>query len=125
MKYRLVYTNRAVRDIRGLDTLARKRLAKRILVLETNPSRRARKLSDTHLDTHSVTSAHFAQKFQRGPLPLGEGRVREAAGFTLRLRQVAALGTYRYRIGDYRVIFDMDGKKVVILRIGHRREVYR
>ena len=35
------------------------------------------------------------------------------------------LGTYRYRIGDYRVIFDIHGKKVVILRIGHRREIYR
>ena len=35
------------------------------------------------------------------------------------------LGTYRYRIGDYRVIFDVHGRKVVILRIGHRREIYR
>ena len=35
------------------------------------------------------------------------------------------LGTYRFRIGDYRVIFDVDGKKLVILRIGHRKEIYR
>jgi mRNA interferase RelE/StbE len=36
-----------------------------------------------------------------------------------------ALGTYRFRIGDYRVIFDIEGNKLVILRIGHRREIYR
>lgn len=35
------------------------------------------------------------------------------------------LGTYRYRIGDYRVIFDIHRNQVVILRIGHRREIYR
>ena len=35
------------------------------------------------------------------------------------------LGQYRWRIGDYRVIFDLHGEKVVILRVGHRREIYR
>jgi len=34
---------------------------------------------------------------------------------------------YRIRVGDYRVIYDVLHKKVIvlILRIGHRREVYR
>ncbi|NUM52196.1 MAG: type II toxin-antitoxin system RelE/ParE family toxin [Candidatus Hydrogenedentes bacterium] len=35
------------------------------------------------------------------------------------------LGTYRYRIGEYRVVFDFEGEKVVVLRIGHRRDIYR
>ena len=35
------------------------------------------------------------------------------------------IGTYRYRIGDYRVVFDLRGKTVFILRVGHRREIYR
>ena len=35
------------------------------------------------------------------------------------------IGTYRYRIGDYRIIFDIDGDNVVILRVGHRKEIYR
>ncbi|MFZ3089559.1 MAG: type II toxin-antitoxin system RelE/ParE family toxin [Nitrospirota bacterium] len=35
------------------------------------------------------------------------------------------IGTYRYRIGDYRVIFDVAGKDIVILRIGHRKEIYK
>ncbi len=36
-----------------------------------------------------------------------------------------ALGTYRFRVGDYRIVFDLDGNKIVILRVGHRREIYR
>lgn len=35
------------------------------------------------------------------------------------------LGTYRFRIGDYRVVFDLEGDEIVVLRIGHRREIYR
>ncbi|MBW2610406.1 MAG: type II toxin-antitoxin system RelE/ParE family toxin [Deltaproteobacteria bacterium] len=35
------------------------------------------------------------------------------------------LGSYRFRIGDYRVIFDLEGEEIVILRIGHRRDIYR
>ncbi|MCX6153250.1 MAG: type II toxin-antitoxin system RelE/ParE family toxin [Candidatus Kapabacteria bacterium] len=35
------------------------------------------------------------------------------------------LGTYRFHIGDYRVIFDVDINTLIILRIGHRREIYR
>jgi mRNA interferase RelE/StbE len=34
---------------------------------------------------------------------------------------------FRIRVGDYRVVYRVDGKRVVIVivRIGHRREVYR
>jgi mRNA interferase RelE/StbE len=34
---------------------------------------------------------------------------------------------FRIRVGDYRVVYRIDGKRVVIVivRIGHRREVYR
>jgi len=34
---------------------------------------------------------------------------------------------YRIRIGNYRVIYEIDGKRIilVILKIGHRREVFR
>jgi mRNA interferase RelE/StbE len=35
------------------------------------------------------------------------------------------LGTYRFRIGDYRVIFDIEGKDIVVLRVGHRRDIYK
>lgn len=32
---------------------------------------------------------------------------------------------YRLRVGDYRVLFDVEGTEVVIYRILHRRESYR
>ena len=36
------------------------------------------------------------------------------------------IGTRRWKIGDYRVIFDVDekGRVIVLLLIGHRREIY-
>ena len=33
-------------------------------------------------------------------------------------------GMRKLRIGDYRVIFTLAGSNVLILRIGHRREIY-
>ncbi len=35
------------------------------------------------------------------------------------------IGQYRFRIGDYRVIFDVEGEILVILAVGHRREIYK
>ncbi len=35
------------------------------------------------------------------------------------------IGTYRFRTGDYRVVFDIEGKDIVILRVGHRKEIYK
>jgi len=36
-------------------------------------------------------------------------------------------GLYRYRIGDYRVIYviDQEEKKVMILKVNHRKKVYK
>ncbi len=35
------------------------------------------------------------------------------------------IGEYRFRIGDHRVIFDRERNKIVILRIGHRKDIYK
>ncbi len=36
------------------------------------------------------------------------------------------IGEYRFRIGDYRVLFDLvDQVTIVILRVQHRKDVYR
>jgi mRNA interferase RelE/StbE len=35
------------------------------------------------------------------------------------------LGTYRFRIGQYRVVFDLMGNDIVVLRVGHRKDIYR
>lgn len=34
------------------------------------------------------------------------------------------VGQYRLRIGDHRVIFDLVEHTIVILSVGHRREIY-
>ena len=83
MKYNLIYTQRAERDIAGLDSKTKERIGKTLLRYKEDPLRYAEKLSD----------------------PI--------------------LGTYRFRIGGYRVIFDLEGNEIVVLRVGHRREIYR
>lgn len=35
------------------------------------------------------------------------------------------IGQYRFRVGDYRIIFDVRDKKIEILKVMHRREVYK
>ena len=35
------------------------------------------------------------------------------------------LGHYRFRIGDYRVIIDVVEDKIIVLAVGHRREIYK
>lgn len=36
-----------------------------------------------------------------------------------------AIGEYRFRVGDYRVIFDVKKSKIIILRVGHRSSIYK
>ena len=31
---------------------------------------------------------------------------------------------YRLRVGDYRVLFDVEGKTIIVYRVRHRREAY-
>jgi mRNA interferase RelE/StbE len=36
------------------------------------------------------------------------------------------LGNYRFRIGDYRVIFDKKAQNsILVLAVGHRKQIYR
>ncbi|MDP1722654.1 MAG: type II toxin-antitoxin system RelE/ParE family toxin [Candidatus Gottesmanbacteria bacterium] len=44
--------------------------------------------------------------------------------FAKRLKHFHA-GQYRFRIGDYRVTFDMKEDTIVILALGHRRDIYQ
>ena len=83
MKYRFVYTHRAIKDIQKLHLDIQKRIDKTLLRYEKDPLKYAEKLTDHKL------------------------------------------GTYRFRIGDYRVIFDIELDEIVVLRVGHRRDIYR
>lgn len=33
-------------------------------------------------------------------------------------------GHRKLRVGDYRIIYRVEGNKIIVLKIGHRREVY-
>ena len=83
MKYRLVYTKRALGDIEKLDIVVKKQIGSKILLLAKNPLKNAKKLIDFRL------------------------------------------GQYRWRIGNYRIIFDIEGSDIVVLRIRHRKEIYK
>lgn len=83
MKYTLLYTKSAVKDIQKLDNVTKKRIKKKLEDLQKQPLKSAKKLTDFRL------------------------------------------GDYRWRIGNYRIVFDIDKNKIVILRVGHRREIYK
>jgi mRNA interferase RelE/StbE len=83
LSYRLVYTQRAVKDIDRLDAGVKKRISTALLRFKDNPLQCSERLTDPEL------------------------------------------GGYRFRIGDYRVIFDIEGDDIVVLRVGHRKEIHK
>ncbi len=83
MKYKLVYTQRAIKDIRKLEQNTKKRIGQALVRYEEDPLKYAENLIDPRL------------------------------------------GTYRFRIGDYRVVFDLEGSEIIVLRVGHRRDIYK
>lgn len=83
MRYNLVYTRRAEKDIKKFDPSTKTHIGKALLRLQEDPIRHSEKLTDPKI------------------------------------------GTYRFRVGDCRVIFDLEDRDIVILRVGHRKEIYR
>ena len=35
------------------------------------------------------------------------------------------IGSYRLRVGDYRILFDLEKNQIIILRVQHRKDVYK
>lgn len=83
MRYQLVYTLRAVKDIDKLDAKIKSRIGEALLKHKDHIIAQSTRLTDPRI------------------------------------------GTYRFRVGDYRVIFDVEGNEIVVLRVGHRREIYK
>ncbi|HGJ65802.1 TPA: type II toxin-antitoxin system RelE/ParE family toxin [bacterium] len=83
MGYKLVYTQRAAKEISKLSNDIKERIRKSLEKYAGNPFLYANKMVDP------------------------------------------ALGTYRFRVGDYRVIFDIENDEIIILRVGKRDEIYR
>jgi mRNA interferase RelE/StbE len=83
VKYRTVYTHRAIKDIRRLEPKIKNRIGKTLWRNQQDPLKYAETITESKL------------------------------------------GSYRFRIGDYRVIFDLEDDEIVVLRVGHRRDIYR
>lgn len=81
--FKIIYTKSAVKDIKKLDPVAKKRIRKKLDKFAGNPLQYGKKLIDS------------------------------------------SLGDYRWRMGNYRIVFDVHGQTIVILRAGHRRDVYK
>jgi mRNA interferase RelE/StbE len=47
------------------------------------------------------------------------------ASFANQVKKLQGEDALRLRVGDYRVLFTEDGVILRVLRIGHRREIYR
>ncbi len=43
------------------------------------------------------------------------------------IRKTGAESFWRYRVGDYRIVVSIDDREswILVLRIGHRRDIYR
>ena len=42
------------------------------------------------------------------------------------IKRLVGMPGYRFRVGDYRIIFDMEQEKlhILVLKIGHRKNIY-
>jgi len=83
VRYKILYTGRAVKDLDKLNPTTKERIKESLEKYADIPFNYAKKMVDP------------------------------------------ALGSYRFRVGDYRIIFDIEGEELIILRVGHRREIYR
>ena len=72
-----------------------------------------------HRDLKKLSKAEAARILDQIEAELSK----KAASYPLLKGQFA--GLRRYRVGDYRVIYAILEDDVLILRIGHRRDVYK
>lgn len=45
--------------------------------------------------------------------------------FSLDIKRLKGINAFRLRIGDYRILFDTQGNTIIILKVGHRRNIYK
>jgi len=45
--------------------------------------------------------------------------------FSKNIKRLKGIDVYRLRIGDYRVLFEIDKDLIKILKIGHRKNIYK
>jgi len=49
----------------------------------------------------------------------------EPLAYAVKMADSGLDGQYRFRIGDYRLIFDVANNKIIILKVQHRRDIYK
>ena len=58
-----------------------------------------------------------ATVLRQAPFPSGTGRIKLLVGLEP--------PHFRLRVGDYRFIYRVEGRLVIVVRVAHRREAYR
>lgn len=82
MSYNLIFSKDALKAVRKLNAVTKKRFGKKLKQYSQSPLSYAKKLIDLKI------------------------------------------GSYRWRIGNYRIVFDLKRKNIEVLQIGHRNEIY-
>ena len=44
--------------------------------------------------------------------------------FSKDIKRLKGYDAFRLRVGDFRVIFEIENNKIIILKVGHRRNIY-
>ena len=73
-----------------------------------------------------VPTPHFARQFKKLD-KFTQKKIKSYPRSRGKMLQANRSGQWRYRIGDYRVIVNIQDEKLIILalEIGHRREIYK
>ncbi|MCH8945977.1 MAG: type II toxin-antitoxin system RelE/ParE family toxin [Nanoarchaeota archaeon] len=45
--------------------------------------------------------------------------------FSKDVKKLKGQDSYRLRVGDYRVLFDVQEKFIIVLKVGHRKNIYK
>ncbi len=78
-----------------------------------HPDVSAKDLPRISVDVKQRIKKSIETKLTYGPEEFGEPLRRTLKGY------------WKLRVGDYRIIYKISGKTVMIFRIGHRREIYQ
>ena len=49
----------------------------------------------------------------------------EQEPFSKDIKKIKGEEIFRLRVGDYRVLFEFEGEIIIILKVGHRKNIYK
>lgn len=78
-------------------------------------------------------SEHAAKEFRKLPKSI-QNRIKDKLHFFAQQKNPLTFakqlvgdgqfGEYRYRVGDYRILFDYASGTIIVVKVGHRRNIY-